>query len=137
MFSTPRPSAEAVGTWWMLREGESFPLEDIPTGKLSVAVASPMSMHKCAKRAQWIMEKERRKTKRDMKLKDGNMGGGYRVVGGKKWENEYNYISLNPCMKFSRIKKNYKNTRICAYIFNHTIFYYYVMVIYYNNKLFY
>lgn len=89
----------------MLREGESFPPEDIPAGKLSVAVAGPMSMHKCAKRAQWIMEKERRKTKRDMKLKDGTMGGGYRVVGGDTWENRYNCISLNPCMKFSIIKK--------------------------------
>ena len=60
-FSTPRPSAEAAGTWWMLREGESFPPEGIPTGKLSVAVAGPMSIHICAKRAQWIMEKEKQK----------------------------------------------------------------------------
>lgn len=67
----------------MLREGESFSPEDIPTGKLSVALAGPMSMPICAKRTQWIMEKERRKTKRDMKLRDGNMGGGHRVVGGE------------------------------------------------------
>lgn len=104
VFSMPHPSQKLLaldGCW----KRENHSLENIPTGKLSVALAGPMFMHVCAKRTQWSIEKERRKTKRDMKLRDGNMGGGHRVAGGEKWENGYNYISLNPCMKLKNKEK--------------------------------
>lgn len=78
--------------------------------------------------------KRKKKNKKRHQVERWEYGRGIQVVGGEKWENGYNYFSLNSCMKFSRIKKNYKNTRTCAY-FYHTIFYYYVMLIYYN-KLF-
>lgn len=66
VFSTPRPSAEAVGTWWMLREGESFLLRIFPLASFLWQWLAPCPCTNVLKGLNGLWKKKKNKKRHEV-----------------------------------------------------------------------